>query len=962
MALVLDALRRHRMYPKISKCRFARKRLEYLGYSVGEDGVRPSIDKVKDILHWPEKLNSRTEVLQFLGLVGFVRMFMGTRFADMARPLTELTRKSVDFVWEEKHTAAIRQLKKRLVDYTVLQIPQPGLPYTLLTDASGYALGAVLLQDGKPLGFLSQKLKDHEMRYSTYHQELLALLTALKKWEHLLRPATVTAYTDHRALQHLLEPKSTEIPTNKLGRWLRFLGEFPGLTIRYKPGKENLAADCLSRNPLHRPKVGTAAVFCKIITGQLQVGEARREARRRKPSAKVADPLSNPDLYPLDDYQEVEETPTSPERTGQAKLTDQCQETSTSPPIDQNESTQPPRESSDYEGPQLESDREQPFVTVPLTREDYGDSTENLNLHVHVPECLKSLWRNAADSQTPDVEDLLRANLSPAPVAGTVQWIEALKTCPTYSKVYEKAAEAAPEPVIIAALAPEGHRQYPQRLYLVRDGVLYVQVFNGWKLVVPNNLEARMNLLYEFHDHPLAGHMGFVKTLRQILEVFYWEGLRDFVKKYVDTCTRCQASKSLTQKPAGLLQSLQIPTTRWEHLSMDFITGLPLTAEGHDAIMVVVDRLSKMAHFIPTTAKATANETADLFVKEILRLHGVPQTIVSDRDPRFISKFWEAFTKRLDIKRCLSSSFHPQSDGQTERTNQTIERMLRTFIQTDQSQWERLLPALELAFNTTPNASTGLSPFQVITGENPRTGKSYELLTYYKTPPMQKQFKMWVARAIKHLACAQRKQQKYANAHRREVTYQVGDQVWLATSHLPTEGCRKFKERFIGPFPVVEVISPVAYKLELPPTINTHPVFHVSLLKPYIHHPEMHRQQPEWEPWSREGILEYEVLDVLDSRGRGANREYLIHWKGYPREEATWEPLENLSNCRNKLRAFALSRRRSRKSQLAGHDVAHLGEGEGTALPSDGVEDALPKLHNDNPQEQELLQQAAEPQ
>ena len=343
---------------------------------------------------------------------------------------------------------------------------------------------------------------------------------------------------------------------------------------------------------------------------------------------------------------------------------------------------------------------------------------------------------------------------------------------------------------------------------------------------------------------------------------------------------------------------------------MDFITGLPTTENGKDAIMVVVDRLSKMAHFIPTTTKVTAQEVADLFVKEILRLHGIPKTIVSDRDPKFISQFWESFTKRLDIKRCLSSSFHPQSDGQTERTNQTIERMLRTFVSTDQTQWERLLPALELAFNTTPNASTGLSPFQIVTGENPRTGKSYELLTYYKTPPMHKQFRMWVARAVKHLMRAQQQQQEYANKHRREVTFQIGDKVWLSTYHLPTEGCSKFKERFIGPFQVIKVVSPVAYKLQLPPTINVHPVFHVSLLKPYIEHPDMQRRTLRWEPWERDGALEYEVLDVLDVRGSGRNREYLIHWKGQTREQATWEPLENLANCRSRIRAFNLSRRR----------------------------------------------------
>lgn len=492
---------------------------------------------------------------------------------------------------------------------------------------------------------------------------------------------------------------------------------------------------------------------------------------------------------------------------------------------------------------------------------------------------------------------------------------------------------AAPNPVVTAAKPADKSKPYLKRSYKICNDNLYVNVANGWKLVVPNNLQARMNILYEFHDHPLAGHMGFNKTLQQISAVFHWEGLRTFVKRYVDTCTRCQVSKGITQRPAGLLQSLHIPTTRWDCLSMDFITGLPKTSKGNNAIMVVVGRLTKMAHFIPTTTKASAQDIADLFVKEVVRLHGIPTSIVSDRDPKFVSQFWEAFTKRLDIKRCLSSSFHPQSDGQKERTNQTIERMLRTFVQTDQTQWENLLPALELAFNTTPNASTGLSPFQLLIGENPRTGKSCELFTYYKTPAIHKQFRMWVARAVKHLACARRQQQKFANQHRRDVSFNGGDKVWLATHHLPTEGCYKFKERFIGPFPITKVISPVAYKLDLPPTVTTHPVFHVSLLKPYFDDPTMHCEQPEWEPWTRDGVVEYEVLDILDVRGRGPNKEYLVHWKGKTREQATWEPKENLKNSMHKVRAFALTRKKRQQQLVQQHTSIHDAQ-----IPKEGEE------------------------
>ena len=228
--------------------------------------------------------------------------------------------------------------------------------------------------------------------------------------------------------------------------------------------------------------------------------------------------------------------------------------------------------------------------------------------------------------------------------------------------------------------------------------------------------------------------MGFVQTCKRAGTTYYWEGFKQFVKSCTDTCVRCQASKAVCQKPAGLLQSLKMPVRWWASISMDFVTALSLTPEGQDAILVVVDRLSKMAHFLPATTNATAEYVADFFVRQIARLHSVPSSVVPDWDTRFLSAFWETFTNRLQIKRALSTAWHPQSDGYTERTNTTLEQLLRVFIQADQTQWEKLLPALELADNTTLQASTGLSPLQIMRGENPITANDHELFMHYLSP------------------------------------------------------------------------------------------------------------------------------------------------------------------------------------------------------------------------------------
>ena len=641
VALVLGELRRHRMYPKISKCRFARTRLDYLGYSIGADGIKPSQEKVKDILHWPERLNSVTEVLQFLGMVGFVRMFMGTRFADMAKPLVELTKKNVPFLWEEKHSRAVRQLKRRLADYTVLQIPDPAKPYVLWTDASGHSLGAVLLQGGKPLGFLSKKMNDQQQRYSTYKQELLALLTALKKWEHLLRPAAVTAYTDHRSLQHLLHPKSSDLPSKLVMRWLRTLGEFPGLTITYKPGKENIVADCLSRNPAHRPATGQQCEGTLCLTHQGILGAIQattRSGRAIKPTARARDILADPESYVLEDEDEPDSLFVNPPLS---------QDSLESPLVPVESVTIENSAAKFYEEgssrdivPQLAGSPQasegaagsavtqlQQVVQAATSGEakddlryskgqDGSESSQDLDVGKDQvwPQGTEMFLQEPAvpkdNKDLPEVEEFpaqLRGSESALRVeVGSDLWARLLRACKSYKAVADLAFDRSPKPVKGTAAALHDSSAFPTRLYKWQDNILFVSIKGCWKIVVPVHLGIRMHLLYEFHDHPTAGHMGFNKTYAQLTNVFYWEGVKSFVKRYVETCTRCLASKAITQRPAGLLHSLQIPTTRWEHISMDFITALPPTTQGNDAIMVVVDRLSKMAHFIPTSSKATA--------------------------------------------------------------------------------------------------------------------------------------------------------------------------------------------------------------------------------------------------------------------------------------------------------------------------------------------------------------------
>lgn len=219
----------------------------------------------------------------------------------------------------------------------------------------------------------------------------------------------------------------------------------------------------------------------------------------------------------------------------------------------------------------------------------------------------------------------------------------------------------------------------------LRQGVLFYQ----GRLVVPEKSEWIPKLLQEFHETPQGGHSGFYKTYRRLADNLYWRGMKGTVQQYVRSCDVCQRQKYMTTSPGGLLQPLPIPTRIWDDLSLDFVTGLP-RSQGYDAVLVVVDRLSKYVHFIPLKHPYSAKSVAELFARDIVRLHGIPNSIVSDRDPVFVSQFWQELFRLQGTKLQMSTAYHPQTDGQTEVVNR-LETYLRCFVSDQPKVWSRWL-------------------------------------------------------------------------------------------------------------------------------------------------------------------------------------------------------------------------------------------------------------------------------
>ena len=285
--------------------------------------------------------------------------------------------------------------------------------------------------------------------------------------------------------------------------------------------------------------------------------------------------------------------------------------------------------------------------------------------------------------------------------------------------------------------------------------------------------------------------------------------MKDDVKAYVKSCDSCQRVKARNHRPEGLLQPLPIPDQKWWVVTMDFITDLPKSTRGHDSILVICDKLTKMIHLVPTVKTCSAQEAATLIINNVVRLHGIPRIIISDRDPRFTASLYQGIEAALGIKHAFSSAFHPETDGQTERTNRVVEDYLRHYVNTTQTDWEEHLAMAEFAYNNAYHSATQSTPFLLNYGVEPLTPMTLlseaqlrrkgELLAQSpKAASFTEAMQSALSLAKKSLQAAQQRAVASANKHRRHVEYKVGDQVLLATKNLKLKsGTKKLLHRSI---------------------------------------------------------------------------------------------------------------------------------------------------------------------
>jgi len=483
-------------------------------------------------------------------------------------------------------------------------------------------------------------------------------------------------------------------------------------------------------------------------------------------------------------------------------------------------------------------------------------------------------------------------------------WDEFLAKVKEEGKKDEAYAQAMKE-VVIEELSPKDRkvkelREEKELLY--RRNLLWV----------PRNLIQQ--IMESEHDTKVAGHMGQDKTIELIRRNFWWPKMNERIIDFVRSCPECPQNKATRHQPYGLSSPLELPYTPWQSIAMDYITEL-LLSEGCDQLWVIIDRFTKMAHFLPLKEK-TAMDLAIIFGQEVWKHHGLPTNIVSDRDSRFTSEVWKEFLQLSGIRPQMSTAFHLQTDGQTERLNQTIEAYLCAFVSRDQDDWVRLLPMAEFAYNNSVTVGNGMSPFYANYGFHP---VAMDLASTEPLNPASKVYTHWMHtvhdESRKGLEEAQERIRRYTEPNRKTPpAYQVGDLVMLSGRNIKTRrASKKLDHKNYGPFQIEKIVASLAVRLTLPRKWKIHNVFHVSLLEPYRtseHRAPLDPAKVLREADDIEQSEEYDVEEVMSSveRSRGNNKRilYLVKWLDYPeRKDWTEEPFDNFSvGGLEKLREF----------------------------------------------------------
>ena len=858
MHIVLSILERLGCRAKLSKAFFAMPEITWVGHKLNGLSLTLDDNRVAVVTRW-EPPKTRHQLQRFLGFTGYHQQFI-PNYALIASPLSELLSPAIPYDWTDKQTEGFEALKNALAKAVVLYMPDFTKPFLLYTDASDVGLAGALYQKDttdteRPIVFISRKLRDAETRYGASNLECLAVVWALDKLHFYLDGAVFTVITDCVAVRSLLTAKWTH---RQLVRWQAAIQAYRGkITIIHRAGKLAFNVDPPSRD-----------------------GALPNDATN--PAADL-DPDPNIEIGGVNIVFQTAGI-TSPFQIG-------------------GNPTEPRSRVFDDVWPQTQ-DKLQEYLDRPL---------------------------NALDLPYYCAEDIIDSDVQVAAVSSsglspefTRKIIAHYSTDTVFAKIVGAICEntiSLKELLNDVSLPPLVVRDLKDKRFFALDGLLYRQ--NGLtSALVITDPDMQTLVLDTCHDHLLGGHQGTDKTFERIREIAWWPSLRKSVESYIATCQACQGAKRRTGKTPGLLQEIESPTRPWQHANLDFVTALPVAGElDFNAAIVLTDRYSRAVIVIPTHENADAFTTARRFICHAFPRTGLPEKLISDRDPKFTADFWKTVHRILGTRLAMSTAHHAQTDGLAERFIGTLEEALRAFcafgnkidIKDQEIDWTDVVPMWTYAFNSSMHASTKQMPYILELGRVPRgiteILQSSLPLKKVTIDPNGKEWadvlKQAAERAKDCLADAFNYNKERFDKKHKAVKYMPGDKARISTKYFDYKGTPgKLKPAWTKPFEVVKMIGNNAVELKLEePYHLRHPVFPVLLLEKTETSPERFAsrrpfqvQPPPIEGADGEELFLVEYIRAERSRKvKGKmQKQYLVHWKGYPVEDDSWEPEENI--------------------------------------------------------------------
>ncbi|KAJ3486050.1 hypothetical protein NLI96_g4519 [Meripilus lineatus] len=729
-------------------------------------------------------------------------------------------------------------------------------PVSIQGGASGYISQGDDLKTAKVVTFWSGKFNSAQQNYPVHEQELLAIVESLKRFRPLLHSARFRICTDHKGLEFI---KTQKHLSPRQHRWVDVLNEFD-YDIQYIPGETNVLADALSR-----------------IYSDEPIGIQRAK------SEYVQDKEDNDDLPELAEIEEDE-----PVYTGVAAVipehTRKSSRLGTKPRVEYDvlhgNKQRKPRNKAPK--PQEVKIVPQPIRTNKETS-DKGKNTKKGTMKLTGNE--QNPNRNPktpADPQIPTIVVTMDEFGVPMPDSIRGRYEED----PFFREILINLKE---------------HRHFREK-----DGLIFYDQEGTYLLCIPDVFIGRRRLreMIITQAHSVLAHLGAKKTIDYLKQEVWWKSMVEEIKTYCKTCGLCATSKSATQKPMGLLKTLQVPRRPWQYIGIDFVGPLPESSNRlgtFDMICVVIDLLTSMVHLIPTVQTYRAAQIAEVVFENVYKLHGLPERIISNRDTLFTSTFWRRLHELLRTELRLSSSYHPQTDGATERANRTMTQMLRQCVHPDQKDWVQKLPAIELAMNMARSDTTGFSPFYLNYGRMPRSLIWDNQSEYPGVQTFAQQMKEAIMAAHDAIIAARVQQTKQANKHRRDAPFKENDLVYLSTKNLkPLKGrARKLVPKFLGPFRILKTIEPGAtYKLELPKELKARGIndaFHASLLRQHIPNDDRRfpGRMPHQIPGFGEQPQEWIVDRIVSHSGKGSEAEFEVQWST---GDVTWAPYHDIKH------------------------------------------------------------------